>query len=202
MNAVQSFNGKRFSLDNQTGYYKCGTTYMHRYVWEFYNGPIPDGYEIHHKDFNRANNDITNLECLSKTEHKKLHGELLRDEQRELMRNNLKAKARPKAIEWHKSDEGKDWHTKHIKQQWESGSFKKELVCTNCGKTYIGGKHGETTFCSNACKSAYRRKIGVDLVPAICVYCGHYFKTNKNRPSKTCSRSCANRYRAKVRRGN
>lgn len=42
---------------------------LHREVWEYYKGSIPDGFEIHHKDFNRLNNDISNLECLSKKDH-------------------------------------------------------------------------------------------------------------------------------------
>ena len=33
----------------------------------------PSKTQIHHKDFNHYNNDITNLECLSKYEHNKLH---------------------------------------------------------------------------------------------------------------------------------
>lgn len=196
MSVTQYFDGIKFTLDEQTGYYKHITTFMHRYVWEFYNGKIPDGYEIHHKDLNRNNNDISNLECLSKSDHRKLHADLLTDEQREWKRDNLNNTARPKAIEWHKSEDGKEWHSEHIKKQRESGDFKKELTCTNCGKVYIGEKHGETCFCSNACKSAYRRKMGFDLVPAICVCCGKYFNTNKFKPSRTCSRSCANRQRA------
>lgn len=32
-------------------------------------------YDIHHKDFNHYNNDITNLECLTKNKHQKLHSE-------------------------------------------------------------------------------------------------------------------------------
>ena len=47
-----TFNGEKFTLRNN-GYY--GKTYgdrelMHRYVWRFYKGDIPKGYDIHHKD--------------------------------------------------------------------------------------------------------------------------------------------------------
>ena len=169
---------------------------MHRYVWEFYNGKIPNGCEIHHIDGDHSNNTIENLQCLTKPEHEKIHSEMLSDEKKEWYRQNLEKNARPKAAEWHKSDDGREWHSEHIKKQRESGAFTKELTCTNCGKVYVGEKHGETCFCSNACKSAYRRKIGADLVPAVCICCGKYFKTDKNRPAKTCSRSCANRQRA------
>jgi len=40
---------------------------------EFYNIKIPNGYEIHHIDFNHSNNDIKNLVMLPKELHKDLH---------------------------------------------------------------------------------------------------------------------------------
>lgn len=46
---------------------------LHRLVWEEYNGPIPHGFVIHHKDNNRKNNNIDNLEILSSFEHNALH---------------------------------------------------------------------------------------------------------------------------------
>lgn len=65
------FNGIKFTRRN-TGYY--GRTdgdreLMHRYVWEYYRGTIPDGYDIHHIDHNRENNNIDNLELYTKAEH-------------------------------------------------------------------------------------------------------------------------------------
>lgn len=198
----QYFDGKEFVRADNSKYYRekgAFTNLMHRYIWTYYNGSIPDGCEIHHKDENPANNNIENLECLSKKEHKQLHADTLSDDKREWYRINLQENARPKAVEWHKSEEGREWHRELIKKQHELGVFKHELICTNCGKSYVGERHGENTFCSNACKSAYRRKTGKDLVLAICANCGKYFNTNKLRPAKTCSRSCANRLRYKQR---
>lgn len=45
----------------------------HRYIWEKANGPIPDGYEVHHKDEDKTNNDISNLECIPISKHRSLH---------------------------------------------------------------------------------------------------------------------------------
>jgi len=67
----QFYNGKKFTLRN-TGYYSLTTDdrcLMHRYIWECEVGAIPDGWDIHHIDNNRANNVINNLECLPKAEH-------------------------------------------------------------------------------------------------------------------------------------
>lgn len=47
--------------------------YLHRYVWEQTYGPIPKGMVIHHKDFNRGNWNLENLELLTRAEHMKRH---------------------------------------------------------------------------------------------------------------------------------
>lgn len=39
--------------------------YIHRLVYETFVGEIPEGLEINHKDGNRANNALDNLECLT-----------------------------------------------------------------------------------------------------------------------------------------
>lgn len=67
----QEFNGLKFTLRNN-GYFGLTTNdriLMHRYVWEFYNGKIPQGYDIHHLNNQKHDNRIENLECLSKSEH-------------------------------------------------------------------------------------------------------------------------------------
>ena len=42
---------------------------MHRYVWEKHNVKIPDGYDIHHKNHDKSDNRIENLEIYTKSEH-------------------------------------------------------------------------------------------------------------------------------------
>lgn len=43
---------------------------LHRAIWEDANGPIPDGFEVHHKDGNPLNNSVDNLEALPRSRHK------------------------------------------------------------------------------------------------------------------------------------
>ncbi|MCJ8347761.1 HNH endonuclease, partial [bacterium] len=50
----------------------------HRLIWELHNGDIPKHSVIHHKDFNSQNNHIDNLECMTTTDHNKLHGDRMR----------------------------------------------------------------------------------------------------------------------------
>ncbi len=71
----QIYDGKKFTLRN-TGYYSLTIGcrgLMHRYVWEKEKGKIPTGYDIHHIDEDKANNNISNLECLPKSEHTRLY---------------------------------------------------------------------------------------------------------------------------------
>lgn len=45
----------------------------HVVVWESHFGKIPEGYQIHHKDGNKLNNDIENLQLVTPLEHKRIH---------------------------------------------------------------------------------------------------------------------------------
>lgn len=44
-----------------------------RYIWELYNGPIPEGYDVHHIDHDKTNDDISNLTILPKCDHNSYH---------------------------------------------------------------------------------------------------------------------------------
>ena len=57
------FNNIKFTRDNKTGYYLNSTIRkrLHRYVWEFYNGDIEKGFDIHHKDLNKELEKISKL---------------------------------------------------------------------------------------------------------------------------------------------
>ena len=48
---------------------------LHRLIWEKHNGGIPKGYQVHHIDGNKLNNDISNLQLLSAEEHTTFHME-------------------------------------------------------------------------------------------------------------------------------
>ena len=46
---------------------------LHRLTWRFIYGPIPKDHVIHHIDGNPKNNNITNLACVSKSDHRRIH---------------------------------------------------------------------------------------------------------------------------------
>ena len=175
-------DGIQFCKDKQTGYYLSSTienglrVRLHRYIWEKFNGKIPKGYDIHHIDKNKDNNNIENLQMLTIHEHQMIHS-VRTEEQKEKSRLWLN-KIRPLANEWHKSEEGKKWHSEQEKKNIANMELKK-YNCLYCGKEFYKKPLGINKFCSNCCKSAYRRKLGLDNVDRICIVCGNSFKVNK-----------------------
>lgn len=194
---IACFDGLSFRKDKRTGYYLNAKTHkrLHVYVWESVNGPVPSGYCIHHKDFDKSNNEVENLVLLSKKEHAVLHGNSWDNERYDKQTQILKEKAIPKAAEWHGSKAGRAWHKEHYEKMKDALYQKCEFVCENCGKTFIAVKTGENKFCSNACKSAARRKSGIDNEMRKCEWCGKEYSVNKYSKSKTCSKSCRNSLR-------
>jgi hypothetical protein len=70
------FNGKKYTLRNN-GYLACTDgvrSSMHRDVWCFHNGEMPENYDIHHINGDKTDNRLENLQILPKSEHTKLHG--------------------------------------------------------------------------------------------------------------------------------
>lgn len=186
------FNNTLFCRDDKTGYYLNSntSTRLHRAVWEYYNGAIPVGYEIHHIDHDKGNNDISNLCMMTAEAHRKLHADELTEEQKEKLRQNLIDTAIPKATEWHKSADGRNWHKRHFDQMRDSLYVLRRFTCENCGAVYETYDHGTNRFCSNRCRAENRRKSGVDNEERICVICGGTFDANKYSKAKTCSSRC------------
>lgn len=192
------FNGNHYVRDDKTGYYLCHNKYgsghrLHRDVWEFYNGKIPKGFQVHHIDHNKSNNEMGNLRLMRKSEHMKLHGAELTDEQKERRIQNIIEKGVPAAAKWHGSEEGLKWHSENGKRIMENREPRK-YICSFCGKEFETRHYyneNENTFCSNNCRAAHRRKIGADNIERVCSFCGKTFTVNKYSRSKCCSGSCA-----------
>lgn len=50
-------------------YKKQGNKFVHRIVWEAHHGPIPPGFDVHHKDEDKHNNKISNLTLRQRGAH-------------------------------------------------------------------------------------------------------------------------------------
>lgn len=72
-------DGFKFTI-NRDGYYECTTIdrlMLHNYNWEKVNGKIPKGYELHHIDLIKINNDVSNLQLVTPKEHTEIHAKLI-----------------------------------------------------------------------------------------------------------------------------
>lgn len=75
----KSKNGKLISLNNKNGWYlsfraiskehKTNTLRVHVEVAKAFIGDIPKGYHVHHKDGNKQNNRVDNLEIIHPRKH-------------------------------------------------------------------------------------------------------------------------------------
>lgn len=188
------FAGRKYTRDDKTGYYLNSTTRtrLHRAVWEHFHGKIPPKMQVHHIDGDKRNNDISNFELLAVVVHQKQHGQELTEAQREARRKNMNFSARPKAIKWHKSKEGRKWHKAHYSNMSKKLHKERKKECVHCGTAFVA-KSDHAKYCSNACKSAFRRAQGVDSEVFICEFCGNTHVANKYSKTKYCSLACSNR---------
>lgn len=189
---IQKFNG--------VSYYRCGRYFqrkgkrLHRKVWEYHNGPIPDGYDVHHINGDRSDNDIENLQLLPGIEHNRIHAQ--EPERIEKSRRDIE-KAREAARAWHKSEDGEAFHSQHAKDYWRNAE-KRAYICTFCGKEFftrhIYGPE-ENAFCCSNHKAYWRRQQGIDNEIRTCPVCGKSFAVNRYDKKICCSQECARRKR-------
>lgn len=122
---------RRFYLPKHPTAAKDGEVREHRMVWYDAYGEIPAGHDIHHKNGDRLDNRLENLECISHGDHTRHHGWLL--------------KWRATHTPWNAGT--KTW------EEFVCG------VCGKDFKRPIGTrknslKHGWSTTCSKRCRQA------------------------------------------------
>lgn len=129
-------DGYKFCRDEKTGYYLSSKLIdgkrkrLHIYMWERENGPVPEGFHVHHINKDKSNNSIENLTILCSHEHLSLHS----SENSEANRERFIQNAHPAAKLWHASEEGRAWHKEHAKKVAEKIYAEKEiaLICKSC----------------------------------------------------------------------
>ena len=195
MTKTVEFNGCVYEQNPNSGYYfkkttrnadRRGTIQLHRAVWEYYNGTIPEGCHIHHIDGDKDNNDITNLECISAKEHLSMHSKRLMEDESYKEKNRKQLdEARELASEWHRSAEGIEWHRKHTEESLGKAWIKTERVCEYCGRKFMGTRRA--MYCSDKCGNRARKNVKIKTLQ--CPQCGKEFTTYSGK-QKYCSASC------------
>lgn len=159
-NILQIIDGFNFRLYPSEKYFKgwCVVngikkkTTAHRYVWEKQNGKIEKGFHVHHKDEDKSNNSIDNLEVISPKVHAKIH---FTEERKQKTIKILLEKAVPKSKEWHGSEAGKEWHRNHAKTSLQCET--RSGNCKNCGQAFETNSRIKI-YCSYQCKVNFNNK--------------------------------------------
>ena len=162
----------------QKGYYKRGKIFLHRLIWEANKGSIPKGHHIHHKDGNKLNNAIENLECLSHAEHLRLH----------MTENKDKIHA------WHRSKKGRKFLGEKASKLMAERPFKK-FNCPKCGKDFESQNSHRVKYCGINCQAAARRERGDDNEERKCLICNEIFIINRFQKTQTCGYKCGDKLR-------
>ena len=151
--------------------------WLHKQIWVDNHGPIPKGKDIHHIDGNPTNNACGNLQLVSKREHGLIHIENMA------------------AAKWHRSSEGRKWHSEHAKRVADNMEAV-SLVCAQCGEEFkTKDRRSTTRFCSGRCRHYARLASGVDNETRECLYCRKSFTVNRYAKKECCSASCSGKQR-------
>src|SRR5688500_17131846 len=107
------------------GHYRT-MVYLHRAIWEKEVGPIPEGYHVHHKNDDKGDNSLDNLEILSVHDHNAHH---------------LDAKIGPYRVIAHA-------RSRESNARARQKRLERELSCAVCGGPYRSGAITHSAFCS------------------------------------------------------
>ena len=150
------FNGKKYFLSGGR-YYSTNKkhTALHRDIWEYYHGTIPEGYDVHHIDGDPLNNALENLQCLPHAEHLRIHTT------RRRQAGNFQAKHERNipvicaqcGKEFLACQRGAKFCSPTCNQKWqrEHGRRHVEKTCAWCGKVFLSPKDTSARYCSATC---------------------------------------------------
>lgn len=149
---------------------------LHRQVYTDLYGPIPAGWDVHHKDENKFNNAPHNLEALPHKVHMTHHRGDLTERQ---------------------------WKALTQRQWWRTSAPERVCTCEKCGQVFTvkGGK--SSRYCSNKCRCAgFEADPTYLTIERICGWCEEMFLVHRHRRADTrrfCSIACRNRANTRAR---
>jgi hypothetical protein len=175
---------KRFYKDKKGYWINSMPIHAQRWVWINHYGTIPDGMDIHHIDGDKSNNEIENLEMISRSEHLKKHwkeGRFDLEQRKEQLKE---------ARKWLQTPQGKSIQADNTKKSWNERKLnpynKKCLGCENNFESY----QKWAKYCSAKCLQRYRRKNKIGFIDKKCWICGNIFFNDKFSRVRTCGKEC------------
>lgn len=211
----QKFDNICYKKDS-TNHYRTQTN-LHRAVYSYYFGDIPDGYIVHHIDFNAANNVIDNLQALTPSEHRAIHN---LDEPKHYevcqicgksfltLKKNAKFCSKDCGRQAYlikntcsvcgkifiAKDKRHIYCSKQCRDEARNNRAKendrKICTCKNCGEQYFYGDRHDKDFCSKSCRQSYDYHADKNQETRKCVICGKNFSVYKYKKTATCSLEC------------
>lgn len=142
--ACKDYRGHTYHICPRDRKYKCGGRPLARMVYLNEVGPIPPGHHVHHKNFDRLDDRVENLECITASEHYEKHASRRSDQSRKRYREV--ATLIRECIQCHKNFEIKDW---------ASNSTKSKFCSRSCLEKWRGNKFQPEQRTCEVCKSPY-----------------------------------------------
>lgn len=132
------------------GYWANGMPiHAHRWVWINHHGAIPERMDIHHIDGDKSNNEIENLEMLSRSDHLKRHW---KEGRFDLTQRRIQL---AEARKWLKTPLGRKTQRKDAIESWKK-RIPLERTCLNCQQSF-NAFFKNAKFCCPPCNYQYRR---------------------------------------------
>lgn len=158
-NVTQWFNGRRYRLHKNQRYYKTSikkkNVYLHRAVWEYHNGAIPEGLMIDHIDRDRSNNNISNLRLVTP----KGNRANISDEHKEMYRQRMINYNSQQSGKWWQDKERSAKRAENLSKSWANRPMIAK-VCLLCSKGFEA-KHNSAVYCSKECRQENYFRRGV-----------------------------------------
>lgn len=155
-------------------------TPIYHFVWTVFNGPVPKGYAIHHKDHNKLNDRLDNLILMTRSEHSIHHGKNQSLEQRIKHSNDMKGrpscnkgKTFSEEARQHMSDAAKG------RIPWNKGKKCPQLSLAKTGKS-LSDEHKKKLSDSHKGKTAWNKGLTKETDIRVAKYSHKKQKHNVN----------------------
>lgn len=175
---------KRFYQQKDGYWVNSMPIHAQRWVWINHNGDIPKGMDIHHIDGNKSNNEIENLQMLSRSDHLKLNW---KEGRFDLEQRRIQL---AEARKWLKTPQGKNKQSEGTKKSWGKRKLNpQEKICLGCENIFK--THQKWAKCCGVnCYVKWRRKNKIGFVEKKCWICNKAYYVEKSSRVRTCGREC------------